>query len=1036
MAQGREISLKSNGLWQGESYESAHVPTTGRFRKLNGCIVSKDGTELVRFPGMALVARPGYAEGGYLGDLTDQTGFTRADISSGSGPYGQYFLLPAANEHIIYVDRVEGTNDLDDGWYLCDTSTSQTTDINVDSSGTNSTQADKFWVFRAGRSGSYLPIHDIIECLGSPVIVFETNGYYDATKAATPADASPFTQQKSLGALVGHRSFDFSSVMTVEDFTFWPSSPHANVKEDIVWARDTDNAYETRGSQYDLRGVQRKMQLTVFDGRVIIAVPGYGCCFEVNLRDHILEQYTSTSTPLETAGRVDCLGIPRAALVGGRESSTPLTFATNASAEIPDSTTMYVAACYMNSKTGELGLLSRIHEEAAPASGGPHYVQAEVAHPRLIMRETEADTILVFSSASTGGSAAALSLVAIIDASGALTAAATFTAQWAHPSTTLPVEAKRTPPPRIPQLPMGALFCRTMKGQLFTGGRFNPDSNAPDLSIVSVLANEVGASGDVPPYVTIQDPVLLSGKGMSPAYMGVSFRSTSNEVKKTALVELDGTEASLPYEQRWTFTGYTSAAGDTTVPILLPKGHVQYSPKDRPGEAPATNRAIFDRIEGLDVISCGRFGDYLVFCTDKETYIYAWGRSPLGTDPVMVDSEYGSISPVMVETDMGLTWLSHRGPVVFRGGKVEWIGRPLSARFFDAVYNPSDQTEQQAFKRDSAGMMFHARAIHDRKRRLVMWFLRSDHYETTFADASGDDDKSRIGNDEVLVWNYEINAWSTYKNTAFSWVGANQCVFSDGAKRPCLVTDRPRVIGPNYDVGMPGDVFGLEDRYYDRCQEPLTFTSAGAPTGAGATRDFQRNSGDFRDDLRYHPTTRAAEYQGFIRSASANADGSYTLKWFGVSNEIVSGSNDKVELQAFNSRQSPVTKTWSWVAGDVLELGVIHMEIETTLAHFYVERELKREERIGGVVLEHTFYKVQNTGGAPRCAWLFFEVWDEHTQTWLSHADSWGTWLNVDKSVTRVEIGDVKGVETALRFVIVSNCEAHIKDIRLEVGVG
>lgn len=1035
MTQGREISLKTNGLWQGESYESANVPTTGRFRKLNGCIISKDGTELVRFPGMALVARPGYAEGGYLGDLTDISSATRADISSGSGPYGQYFLLPAANTHILYVDNVEETNDLPDGWYLCDTSTSQTTDANVDSTGSNSTQVDKFWIFRAGRSGAYLPIHDIIECLGVPVIVFETNVFYDATKAALPADASPYTQQKSLGAVVGHRAFDFSSVMTVEDFTFWPSSPHANVKDDIYWARDTDNSYETRGEQYDLRAIQRKMQITVFDGRVVIAAPGYGCCFEVNLKDHILENYTATSTPLQTAGRLDCLGIPRAALVGTREVA--LTFTPSGGGEVPNSGTMYVAAAYMNSKTGELGLLSRIHEETAPSSTGPFQVSVDVVHPRLIMRETEADTILVFSSASASGSGAALSLVAILDASGTLPTAVTFTATWAHSSTVLPVEAKRTPPPRIPQLPMGALFCRTMKGQLFTGGRFVPDSNAPDLSIESVLAHEDEASGEIPPLIKIQDPVLLAGKGMSPAYMGVQFRSTGNKVKKTALVEFEGVDSALPHEQRWTFTGATGAAGDTTVPILMPKGHVQYSPKDRPGEAPATNRAIFDRIEGLDVISCGRFGDYLVFCTDKETYVYAWGRSPLGTDPVLVDSEYGSISPVMVETDMGVTWLSHRGPVVFRGGKVEWIGRPVSGRFFDNIYNPSDQVEQQSFKRDSKGMMFHARAVHDRKRRLVLWFLRADHYETTFADAADDNDKSRVGNDEVLVWNYEINSWTTYRNNSFSWVGASQCVFNDGAKRPCLVTDRPRTIGSNYDVGMPGDVFGMEDRYYDRTAEPLRFTSAGAPTGVGATRDFQRDSGDFRDDLRYHPSTLKAEYQGLIRSPTANSDGSYTLKWWGVCNEIVSGSNDKVELGAFNSRQSPVTKTWSWAAGDILELGLIHMEIETTLVHNYIEKhELKREERIGGVVLEHSFYKVENTGGSPRCAWLFIEVWDERTQTWTSHANTWGTWLNVDKSVTRVQIGDMQGVETAVRLVVVSNCEAHIKDIRLEMGVG
>src|SRR5690606_29976615 len=53
-----ELSIRQGGRWGGLCDASASLPTMGTFSRLVGCYPSKDGTELRRWPGSIIGARP------------------------------------------------------------------------------------------------------------------------------------------------------------------------------------------------------------------------------------------------------------------------------------------------------------------------------------------------------------------------------------------------------------------------------------------------------------------------------------------------------------------------------------------------------------------------------------------------------------------------------------------------------------------------------------------------------------------------------------------------------------------------------------------------------------------------------------------------------------------------------------------------------------------------------------------------------------------------------------------------------------------
>lgn len=966
-----EISLRGDGPWQGLTDESEQAPTSGRFLRLNGCYVSRDGSEIVRFPGIVLAAEPGYAEGPYQASFTSVATFT--DITSSGavplGPNAGNFMNKndgATQSTFVFTENVSLDNSLTDGFHSSEYEAQHRVRITTTTTGASTGTPEKIWIHRLGALGALLPIHDLIDCLGVPVILFESQVFYDASKAATPVDTFGVFRNKHLAALVAHKPFDIDNPLQPNEFSYWPSAALKHLFLGVKYARETGNLYELDGVQYDPLRIKRKVNLELYDGRVIVSAPGYGCMFEVNLKDHQHEHFDGIDEALTQAGTTNALGIPQGVAPATEPTWGP-------SGEVPNGATIFYAIAYYNGRTGEFGRLSKIRQATAPSTGGPFTTTIAAPVPHMVLRETDADTVMVFASANDGeGSAVALAPKVIkswgpkvltlssflsenplkanlsgpheqpagqfhvevagqtgglpsiegsriaeaflsIDDSypdtnqnatqtfgdattigvaqsftgagnklrriqvdlarvgnptgtinakiwahsgvfgttsvpsgvepigvsqplnvetlgGTLTVTdidfvngptlvaatkyvlalhlgadyvgsapdhvivgtdttapshagniSTFVAGWVADATrdmiffllsetaqitfpgidgssqtitgtptityhhfptveatwaTSPLLAVTTlPPPLIPQLPQGSLFARTAKGHLFTGGRIASNESTSDSSIDGVKVQDQ----PVNQVFRVLESFGQSAKGIPSGYTG-NFARNTNFLKKGRLLALSSMEAGPPMVEFWDYAGESGGSTpntDRVAEILLQKGHVQYSPKERPGEMPAINRIVFDRRYGRDVIAAANFGDDILFMTDRETFLLRWGRNPLGADPYRISTQFGAISPVVVETDMGPTWLSHRGPVIYRGGaEPEWIGRAVAHRFRDDKREPNAVVRGKRYLRDSQGMMFHARAVHDRVRKIVYWYLRSDRVNTAFADAA------------------------------------------------------------------------------------------------------------------------------------------------------------------------------------------------------------------------------------------------------------------------------------------------------------
>lgn len=1106
MVQGLEISLRGAAPWQGLTYESEIHPTSGRFRKLQGWQVSRDGSELVRVPGMALVAEPGLADGTYQGNLTG--GATTLYLAA-SGPYSGALMykdeapLPTT---FVYVKRARNSlNDLAEGWYAGfwagAPNAERSIEITASSTGTSVGDEDQLWVFRAGKSVIFNPIHGMIECLGLPVIVFESDVYFDATKAAAPVDQYGQGLNQHLQAITGKRKFDFDNVMNAPDFVPWRSTVHHNLIQDIQWARDTDNNYEgTNELQYNAKRIPRKVQLEVYDGRVIIAAPGYGCMFECSLKHAMVHNLTTTG--LDPSGLLDALGVPKGCF------ASDITFiADAANGEIQNGVTVYARVAFLNRFTGEIGLVSELLEATAGA-GGPYRAQVDVLIPRWVLRETQADSIYLYTSSfNVTGSPAVLHLERVSVIAYGPDPFATI----GFASSLLPdpadIEGTRGPP-RIPQMPEGAIWARTLKGHLFSGGKIGREGQ-PDMSSDSVRVLDSNATWD------FKEPFQVSGKGMSPAYQGVKAGVSADPPKVARLARLKQSSSAVkPYIMTWDYDGTPGGAASTVQrAVLLDKSHISFSPKERPGEAPETNRIIADRIAGKDILACGRFGNRLIVCTDHETYGISWGVSPIGVDPQLLHSTLGCIAPEsMVETDIGLFWISHRGPVYFDGDQVRWIGKPVEARFERDWSDPSGVLREKKFLRCRSGLMWHVRSVYDATRRTIVWLMRTDEHSTAFASAgiiytiqsatttnpvvltvsgsthlpqlfqfhevlvendierpdmngtweaiinstteiqipydniggsttnSGqvrmfiDSEQSKIGADESLILQIDTMAFSTQRFTSDrGFAGATRSEFADGARRTTFVSGERHVLGPTLAAEIHGSVFGTDDRFSDRLQAPVVATATEGPVVTGSETYFKEVGTDFRNLLRFESgaTPIPCHYQAFIRGATADANGLYELKWWGRIDAIRDETNND-QLRIVNP--AGITATPSWETGDVMEIGVIHTQLETTLMNLadLSDEGLQDGHEVRGMTLEHTFRKEHNPSSDPIVAWAFAEGYAQGAWSRL-HPETWGHPLLATGEASRIFGGAVLGRETALRMTVISNAQAHLKDIRFDV---
>lgn len=292
------------------------------------------------------------------------------------------------------------------------------------------------------------------------------------------------------------------------------------------------------------------------------------------------------------------------------------------------------------------------------------------------------------------------------------------------------------------------------------------------------------------------------------------------------------------------------ATRDQEAWLLLPRGQLWHGEIGKPTTVPAINRLYLDTDKSEDVEAIGAARNGFLSCTRTSTYSIEFGQSLAGSVPRLLSTEFGCIAPnTMVEFDGGTAWISDRGPVALMGGEVVWIGEKVRNRFIG---------QNARYKRDRAGMMRHAFAVHDRDRNLVLFFLYTDITKPfrftsevsgvepslgggTTWDLATDEQRSRFPCDEILVWSYKADAWSVWRHRIWmSWSGLTEC--DDGIERLGILRHHRYLtadVGGHERYGPEhGSIYVLEDMAADSNFEPSLHTPAVAATSATATFEF------------------------------------------------------------------------------------------------------------------------------------------------------------------------------------------------------
>lgn len=757
-----QISLKPTGIWSGVDRQSDMTPGEGAFYDLKNCYVSKDGTEIRRLPGWKAVMKPQFSEALSISGFSsgsETTVTTSARHGLAAGDYVRIVNPGIADEEDGYVVLSSGLTEYN--FKVAASSTGSATTGTVYANRLYKPHAfkqvmgrtvfvgeDIFW-----RRSAQEAFADVIE--GSPTTIFlaglhgyavdETfdvtitgstgtllNGSYTATATGLtsftiPVDSTSFTaitagtatwlaRKSHLAAWV---EADTPSASSVPEFAeYWPSVSSAISFSNLR----------------DFFPIRRRSAVDVAGGRVLVASPGYGCCWQIDVRQL---DYDQQSIP-----HIYSLGMPKGGLV---TASSP-----GGSPLYSSLSVKYVAVAYRNTYTGEIGLISEPWDlTAAPTQDA----SATFVRAREMLREAPLyHDILVYG----GESPASMKLLYVEDGS-ASSARGDSGATTLNPASG-PDDGETFRIPFLEQMPPGSKFIATSRGYTLGGGVMG---SLGDSFTADSLQASAQSTAEENKEVRVASWVLNAGGWLVPtAYQGVRFHNPpSSKMNLTRLNVHKRVAYSAPdYFHIWnTEDPLQDLTSATTGYLVYDRGVAWFSEPGEPGVAPSTNRIVFDTRNGEDLEGAGSYRNGWVVCSESETFFLSAGNSPLGQRPVRISSQYGCVAPnSFVEFDGGTAWLSRRGPVLFDGSGVRWIGKPVQPLF-------------DACKTDSRAMMTHAIAGHDSRRGLIFWGLRKDLHGTQFASINSawpDDDRSKVACDYFLIYSYRTGAWSTWEPPA------------------------------------------------------------------------------------------------------------------------------------------------------------------------------------------------------------------------------------------------------------------------------
>jgi hypothetical protein len=420
--------------------------------------------------------------------------------------------------------------------------------------------------------------------------------------------------------------------------------------------------------------------------------------------------------------------------------------------------------------------------------------------------------------------------------------------------------------PQSNSMPRGAEACKYIRGVLFSGGalgnagrngqlwagqltkRFNASDFWLDDEVV-VQAHSLGSTA-FPPTSGTTDAAStgtlgIAGRCFPDAYQGIEFVEDGllpgeshvarvDRVMNRRVQSLFRFEAGSPgnllqhmerlrltrtYVNRQRWAGYSPGGNlevdnrSKNVHFLMPRGQLQIGDPGEPQRASKAFIKLVDPRRGDDIKAIGQLGGSAIICTQKETFSYSFYRNAAADTPNMLSEEFGCIgNNTMVEFDGGLAWISDRGPVALGQG-VQHVGLDIAEDFYG---------DDRRYIRDTKGMMRHAWGAHDAQRGLVIWGMvtRTGTQQIVYDNQTvgpldletlneRDEALSRFPCDEMIVWSYRANAFSTWRPPAgleVYWMRPLRD--NDGITRMCFLAADGVIYALDDEWGDANGVFG------------------------------------------------------------------------------------------------------------------------------------------------------------------------------------------------------------------------------------
>lgn len=975
------LSLKGELVtWRGLQKESEQSPGAGAFSELLNVYPNSDATELRRAPGLVPLTHHALLDIEVDGTLTHSGGnLYLLDLTSGGA--WAHNIKDLGLQVVSSCVRLEFSSPYEalTGFYEASYENASRVLVNLQTSpssgGPPSTTTLKVRVSRQ-RDASLHPSWQIAQVLNYNVILARGYAHDPSTPATHYGLCASVVPVFSLQA----DSADYATA------TLWKQIQLNRISSDL-----SEGGAGSHAPWY-------RSYASVADGRLLIAQPDMACCFEAHLRawDNQDAAWSDDDKNVLIA-------------LGTHKAPEPYSAAWGAYASgVPAGGHIWVRIGYRNRITGEFGLSSE-PVKYTNSGGVAQLLTLKVYPPRHTLHENAGGAIYWYCSA-VNGSAESMFLHGVDHVGDALRHPSYPSTEYqrnfgndTENTTNNPGYNADIGPQDIEQMPQGARWIVSSRAFTFFGGKlgeFGSDLSSYGLSV------QVGSGGSRELVHPSGSPgsdrkFPIAGARVPAAYQGNQLCGQQSQLKGNYTYLGLWRQHNL-YEA----DDKLEASTQSHLRLLLRKGLVQVSEAGKPGVVPATRRALFDRLQGLDMIAGGRMGDSVVICTEEETYVLTWGRSPHGADPVLVSDRFGALGAhSMFAWDGGLAWLSRRGPVSF-GGSVDWIGNGIEELFRDGTVNL-----------DEDGLAPHACGCYDRERNLLIWAVHTDwangtSWDTALASTGGD--RSNWGNDTLLIYNPASRGWSIIR-LPFSQSGIVDLKWMrfENGEQHVVALNR---WGALFRLAWDGSGLGSEVR-----TEIVSWVAPYATVPDGELEPVLQNT---PWNTVGQPASTLADWiasdtrWSFVPFYIKGSNGA--LKCFGDLRNVYVQDMAKCELSVGGYGGPGI----SAVAGDELVIGHPIMDMTWTYGHF---GRADRYNVVRGLTLRHDFLNATE-------AWAYVTVIDRDGNERVMHGQPGGYPLDVSKRSTVVAGGHALSREMGLRIRIISDGECRLKDVLLEAS--